>query len=1078
MATYINGVTGYIPQIQAFKPDFNFYNKALQMKQSKYDAAHEQMSNLYGSLLNAPMLRDGNIEARDQFFKAIDQDINKLSGMDLSLQQNVDAGGELFNQLLDNKNIVKDMVWTRNWQNEQQRAEGFRDCIDPEKCGGSWWEGGVQALNFQAEEFKNATDDQAAGMGNVRFTPYQDMMADAIKLAKEADLNITVDQLQGGYITTTKNGPQLTGPLANLFMGKFAKDPKYLDYYKTKSYVDRKQWIQGNVETYGSVEGAEQAYVQEMTNMFTGVTQTAEEQINTQVNQTGGQRKQLEERIRTEGTTAGSPLARQYKELNNVEGALVESQSVIKDANGNLKNVANRKGGSPRAAFGNIDNALAMMYMGQDINSAAQTLAYKDYEFSMKEDPYSFEGYKQANRLSLENTKHRNRMELAEYKDYLKGESEQKQAMGGIGDNVGTVITDVMGGEDVPDWMTGHQDEKNLLGDQSGYDMFQDERNLLLNDVVGGEKMIFSEALKLTQEKSRNENSTGAATQDLVALGDYLINESGKDLEGGGYNVERWNNATTEEKAQMAQTFDFNSLLQGGTLPNQVVSNAYENVLLPMMDMTDESNRVNKDYLGNLWATTSGPNGARTRIAAKKVSLDQLDKWYAKESVDIINRVSADNAMYGEMLKHYIDTETGRVRSMEEFATSYADANAEEYVDYSGGQPQYNSGWDDAYYKAQAMYRGDKQLDPGFGSYVGSGVDAIGTTVAGITGEVANVFEAIGGWVGLGDGAEWGYGWGSEEAGWSNWDYDSPTDVANWAAGTNDGRADQGLHDIYKRAFTKYATPEGGLQALGITGTGSKQANGINFFMVDPSKYKSSSTMNTMNFFKDAFRAGPNGAKITIGGPQNNLPENTDAMAKQLFGQVMLDFSTMGDAKNKKRPMLDVTYQNIAGSDDNWTAMNVKLNSTYIDSHMGSEKNAGLMRPYKEQLMNQGMTIYLNKNYATNGFYQASQNTDIDRVMAYAGEYSLDSHPGYSQNLKVKKTQQGGYEVQGSVMAAIDDQGQPIWQPHYNIYQSPLTDVNQIVQDYQVLMQEIALGNQTLMTQYNMMNGIKDPSQL
>ena len=120
----------------------------------------------------------------------------------------------------------------------------------------------IKVYPYTVEEklaFKNATDDQAAGMGNVRFTPYQDMMADAIKLAKEADLNITVDQLQGGYITTTKNGPQLTGPLANLFMGKFAKDPKYLDYYKTKSYVDRKQWIQGNIETYGSVEGAEQA---------------------------------------------------------------------------------------------------------------------------------------------------------------------------------------------------------------------------------------------------------------------------------------------------------------------------------------------------------------------------------------------------------------------------------------------------------------------------------------------------------------------------------------------------------------------------------------------------------------------------------------------------------------------------------------------------------------------------------------------------------------------------------------------------------------------------------------------------
>jgi hypothetical protein len=41
-----------------------------------------------------------------------------------------------------------------------------------------------------------------------------------------------------------------------------------------------------------------------------------------------------------------------------------------------------------------------------------------------------------------------------------------------------------------------------------------------------------------------------------------------------------------------------------------------------------------------------------------------------------------------------------------------------------------------------------------------------------------------------------------------------------------------------------------------------------------------------------------------------------------------------------------------------------------------------------------------------------------------------------------------------------------------------LTDINQVVADYNILMQEIALGNSTLLTQYNMMNGIKDPSQL
>ena len=90
MATYLPGMTDYIPQIQDFKPDFNFLGNVLQNKQSKYDAAHKQISGLYGSLLNAPLSRTDNIEKREEMFTAIDNDIKKLSGLDLSLQQNID----------------------------------------------------------------------------------------------------------------------------------------------------------------------------------------------------------------------------------------------------------------------------------------------------------------------------------------------------------------------------------------------------------------------------------------------------------------------------------------------------------------------------------------------------------------------------------------------------------------------------------------------------------------------------------------------------------------------------------------------------------------------------------------------------------------------------------------------------------------------------------------------------------------------------------------------------------------------------------------------------------------------------
>ncbi len=43
MSTYIQGVTDYIPQIQPFTPDFNFYATALQTMQSQYDTNYKKL---------------------------------------------------------------------------------------------------------------------------------------------------------------------------------------------------------------------------------------------------------------------------------------------------------------------------------------------------------------------------------------------------------------------------------------------------------------------------------------------------------------------------------------------------------------------------------------------------------------------------------------------------------------------------------------------------------------------------------------------------------------------------------------------------------------------------------------------------------------------------------------------------------------------------------------------------------------------------------------------------------------------------------------------------------------------------
>ena len=88
MASYLNGAPQYIPQIQPYQPDLNFLNNLLQTKQSAYDKNYDALSKRYGSLLNSPMMRQDNIEKRQEFFNVIDNDIKRISGMDLSFLSN------------------------------------------------------------------------------------------------------------------------------------------------------------------------------------------------------------------------------------------------------------------------------------------------------------------------------------------------------------------------------------------------------------------------------------------------------------------------------------------------------------------------------------------------------------------------------------------------------------------------------------------------------------------------------------------------------------------------------------------------------------------------------------------------------------------------------------------------------------------------------------------------------------------------------------------------------------------------------------------------------------------------------
>lgn len=115
MATYLQGVTDYIPDIQPFQPDYNILAQALQTKEAQYQQGYDQISNIYGTLLNSNMTHEENIERRDRYFTQIQNEIQKIAGLDLSKQDNVTAATQVFKPLIEDKYIHKDMAFTRSF---------------------------------------------------------------------------------------------------------------------------------------------------------------------------------------------------------------------------------------------------------------------------------------------------------------------------------------------------------------------------------------------------------------------------------------------------------------------------------------------------------------------------------------------------------------------------------------------------------------------------------------------------------------------------------------------------------------------------------------------------------------------------------------------------------------------------------------------------------------------------------------------------------------------------------------------------------------------------------------------------
>ena len=92
MATYVPGSKSYMPEFKPFTPDYKFLSTVLDTKTNRYNTNYKQLNDLYSKIVYAPLSREDTQFMRDQYTEGLSDKLEKISGMDLSLDELSEVG--------------------------------------------------------------------------------------------------------------------------------------------------------------------------------------------------------------------------------------------------------------------------------------------------------------------------------------------------------------------------------------------------------------------------------------------------------------------------------------------------------------------------------------------------------------------------------------------------------------------------------------------------------------------------------------------------------------------------------------------------------------------------------------------------------------------------------------------------------------------------------------------------------------------------------------------------------------------------------------------------------------------------
>jgi hypothetical protein len=379
MATFVPGLTDYIPQFQNDIPDLGLIQQTLKIKQSQYDANYAKIKSIQDTILNSPLTRDDTKETRKAFFEAANKAIKQISTVDLSKAQNISVAERIFDPLLNNQLFKKDAAVTKIIMSEAEKGQAAKDCADPKKCNDAYNPESDEALNYWLENFKNMTPEEALNATPKRYVYDPKISKKLTDLIKEIEPSATVTEVQGQWIVKTKMGDQVQAELNSILHNAIASDPQVQEYMQNKAFVQRERFIRSSDLPR---KQADSQYNQDiLASIETNLTKELAN-INEAIDQIDIEGKRLIDSFGGK-IPKGDPVIQRIEQYAALKKILEGNRDTYLDRQESLKTFRE----NPSSA--RIDNDIASSLLSNQISSFARSYSALKKEVDIKANPYA-----------------------------------------------------------------------------------------------------------------------------------------------------------------------------------------------------------------------------------------------------------------------------------------------------------------------------------------------------------------------------------------------------------------------------------------------------------------------------------------------------------------------------------------------------------------------------------------------------------------------------------------------------------------------------------------------------------------